>query len=184
MESLPGVLRPVRRGQQIGVPARHSGPFFSGLDRTSKPRPLPAIHAPARYHFHHPRGWAVAHAHFFKISRSSWRIRFSLRSRASSSRSAVVRPVRPFERSACACLTHWPSADGTKSSSRATPVTLLPSSRTKRTACCLNSSVKRRRGRRLRVSAIADIVSTFRKMSTKPDQVQSRWAELMALGYR
>ncbi|MGH9386910.1 MAG: hypothetical protein ACRD2N_21785, partial [Vicinamibacterales bacterium] len=40
-----------------------------------------------------------------------------------------------------------------------------------RTACCLNSSVKRRRARRLRGSAIADIVSTFRKMSTKADQV-------------
>ena len=43
-----------------------------------------------------------------------------------------------------------------------------------RTACCLNSSVKRRRGRRLCVSAIADIVSTFRKMSTKPEAVQQQ----------
>src|SRR5688572_14757352 len=109
-------------------------------------------------------------AAFFRISRSSWRIRFSLRRRASSSRSAVVSPVRPFERSARACLIHWVSGDGTRSSSRATAVTPLPSSRTKRTACCLNSSVKRRRGRRLRVSAIADIVSTFRKMSTESDQ--------------
>ena len=70
-------------------------------------------------------------------------------------------------------LTHWPSAEGTRSSSRATAATLLPSSSTKRTACCLNSSVNRRRTRRLRVSAIRDIVSTFRKMSTKPDQAQS-----------
>ena len=46
-------------------------------------------------------------------------------------------------------------------------------SSTNRTACCLNSSVNRRRARRLRVSAIVDIVSAFRKMSTKPDQVQS-----------
>jgi hypothetical protein len=34
------------------------------------------------------------------------------------------------------------------------------------------TSVNRRRGRRLRVFAIADIVPTFREMSTKPDQVQ------------
>src|SRR6266540_1371526 len=111
---------------------------------------------------------------FFKMSRSSSAIRSALRSRTSSLRSAVVRPVRPFERSARACLTHWPRADATRSSSRATAVTLLPSSSTRRTACCLNSSVNRRRVRRLRVSAIADIVSTFRKMSTKPDQVQTR----------
>src|SRR6266498_1779417 len=108
---------------------------------------------------------------FFKMSRSSSAIRSALRSRTSSSRSAVVRPVRPFERSARACLTHWPRADATRSSSRATAVTLLPSSSTRRTACCLNSSVNRRRARRLRVSAIADIVPTFREMSTKPDQL-------------
>ena len=107
-------------------------------------------------------------------------MRFSRRSLVSSSRSAVVRPVRPFDRSACACLTQLPNADATRSSSRATAVTLLPSSRTKRTACCLNSFVKRRRGRRpLLESAIVDIVSAFRKMSTKPDQahrdVRSSW---------
>jgi hypothetical protein len=33
--------------------------------------------------------------------------------------------------------------------------------------------VNRRRARRLCVSAITDIVSTFRKMSTKPDQVHN-----------
>jgi hypothetical protein len=38
----------------------------------------------------------------------------------------------------------------------------------------LNSSVNRRRGRRLRVFGIADIVPTFREMSTKPDQVHTR----------
>ena len=64
-----------------------------------------------------------------------------------------------------------PRADATRSSSRATAVTLLPSSSTRRTACCLNSSVNRRRGRRLRLSVIVDIVSAFQKMSTKPDQV-------------
>ena len=45
-------------------------------------------------------------AAFFKISRSSRSWRFSFRSRASSSRSAVVRPVRPLVRSAWARLTH------------------------------------------------------------------------------
>jgi acyl-CoA synthetase (AMP-forming)/AMP-acid ligase II len=60
----------------------------------------------------------------------------------------------------------------------------LPSSRTKRTACCLNSSVNRRRARRLCVSAIADIVSTFRKMSTKPDQAhRNGWHHTGDLGY-
>jgi hypothetical protein len=40
-------------------------------------------------------------------------------------------------------------------------------------ALALNSSVNWRRGRRFGVSAIGlDIVSTVRKMSTKPDQVQ------------
>jgi hypothetical protein len=38
----------------------------------------------------------------------------------------------------------------------------------------LNSSVNRRRGRRLLlVSAILDIVAAFRKMPTKADQVQT-----------
>src|SRR6202047_1819488 len=78
---------------------------------------------------------------FFKMSRSSWRMRFSLRSRASSSRSAVFRPVFPFVRSASACLTHAPTADGTRSSSRATAVTDFPSSKTNRAVWALNSSL-------------------------------------------
>ena len=68
-----------------------------------------------------------------------------------------------------------PTADGTRSSSRATALTLRPSSRTRRTVCSLNSSVNRRRGRRLGLlEDMRDIVSTFRKMSTKPDQAQKR----------
>src|SRR5688572_31350282 len=43
-------------------------------------------------------------AAFFEISRSSARMRTSLRSRVNSSRSAVVRPVRPCVRSARARL--------------------------------------------------------------------------------
>jgi hypothetical protein len=41
----------------------------------------------------------------FNGSRSSWRARFSLRRRANSSRSPVVRPVLPLVRSARACST-------------------------------------------------------------------------------
>jgi len=81
---------------------------------------------------------------FFKISRSSWRIRFSRRSRASSSRSAVVRPVFPLVRSARARFTHSRSAVSVRSRSRATLPTLLPSSSTSRTAWALKSSSNRR----------------------------------------
>src|SRR5204863_3411633 len=72
-------------------------------------------------------------AAFFRMSRSSARIRFSLRSRASSSRSAVVRPVRPFVRSAWACRTQLASEDGVRSKSRETAPIVLPSSNTSRT---------------------------------------------------
>ena len=55
---------------------------------------------------------------FFRISRSSWTIRNSFRSRVSSSRSAVVRPVLPFVRSARACSTQLRSDDSVKPRSR------------------------------------------------------------------
>src|SRR3954463_4878789 len=112
---------------------------------------------------------------FFRMSRSSSAIRSALRSRTNSSRSAVVRPVRPFERSACSRLTHSRNAVSVKSRSRAAALTVLPSSSTRRTALALNSSVNWRRARRFGVSAIGlDIVFPFGKMSTKPDQVQDR----------
>ena len=47
-----------------------------------------------------------------------------------------------------ACLTHFVSADGVRSSSRATAPTVLPSSKTSRTAPVLNSSLNCRRARR------------------------------------
>ena len=50
-------------------------------------------------------------AAFFRISRSSAARGFSLRSRASSSRSAVVSPVRPLVRSARARFTHSRNGD-------------------------------------------------------------------------
>jgi multidrug efflux pump subunit AcrA (membrane-fusion protein) len=105
-----------------------------------------------------------------KISRSVRSSRFSFRRRASSSRSAVVKPVRPFVRSARARFTHSRSAVPVRSKARAAARTLLPSSRTRRTACS-KSSVNWRRARRgLALSPIVDIVIAFPKMSTKSDQ--------------
>ena len=98
-------------------------------------------------------------------------MRFSLRSRASSSRSAVVRPVRPPLRSARARSTHGRKADSVRSNSRATAPTVFPSSNTSRTAPARNSSLHCRRDRRRVVAAIRDIVSTFRNVSTRSDQV-------------
>jgi len=71
--------------------------------------------------------------------------RTSLRRRVDSSRSMPMRPLRPFVRSAWAFRTQSPSADAVRSSSRATSPTVFPSSRTRRTAPALNSSVNCRR---------------------------------------
>ena len=80
------------------------------------------------------RSLAKKAAAFRRISRSCRRIRCSFRSRASSARSAVVRPVWPFVlRSARA---HYPSDDSVKPRSRAS-ARVFPSSRTNRTAFCL-----------------------------------------------
>src|ERR1700730_13152299 len=112
---------------------------------------------------------------FFNMSRSSCRMRFSLRSRASSSRSAVVNaPGLPLPRSTRVCSTHLRNDDSVKSRSRAAAPTVFPSSSTSRTAPALNSSLKLRRVRLGCLSAIVDIVSAFRKVSTKPDQAHSR----------
>src|SRR5262249_45306269 len=123
-------------------------------------------------------------AAFFRISRSVRSSRFSFRRRASSSRSAVVKPVRPCVRSARARVTQMRRLDSVRSRSRATLGMLLPSSSTSRTACALKSSSNRRRWRRVvfGVSAMArDIVSTFRKMSTKSDQAHSFFVSICVL---
>ena len=61
--------------------------------------------------------------------------------------------------------------DRVKFNSRATAPTALPFSITGRTVPALNSSVNSRRARRsVRLDPILDIVSTFRKMSTKTGQ--------------
>lgn len=102
--------------------------------------------------------------------------RFSLRSRASSSRSSCISPLRPFVRSACARVTQRLSADGVRSSSRATAPTVLRSSNTNGTAPVLNSSVKRRRARLPTLcDPILDIIATFRKLSTESGQAQAGW---------
>lgn len=156
-----------------GAPGAVLGSIFFRARGTSKRRPSPGRLAPRdSTTFMACAGVSPRHGDFFRMSRSSWRIRFSLRRRANSSRSAVVRPVLPPVRSARARSTHSRSAVGTKSSSRATVAIDLPSSRTSRAACSLNSSENLRRARRFGVSeAMVDIVSAFQKVSTKPDQV-------------
>jgi hypothetical protein len=102
-----------------------------------------------------------------------------LRRRANSSRSAVVRPVLPLVRSARACSTQLRSDDSVRPRSRAAAATLWPSSRTRRMAPALKSSVKLRRVRLGFVSGMVDIVSASRKMSTKSDQAQSQAVVLL-----
>ena len=120
-------------------------------------------------------GWCFAKkaAAFFRMSRSSAASRFSFRSRASSSRSAVVRPVlalRPIGPGALDPLAQRRlgqievARDGAD---------VLPSSSTRRTACGLELvSELPARPSAWRVCHRSDIVSTFRKMSTKPDQAE------------
>jgi hypothetical protein len=91
------------------------------------------------------------------------RVRTSLRSAASSSRSAVVRtPGLPLPRSARARSTQIRTTEALTSRSRATCGTVLPSSSTRRTAPALNSSVKLLRDRfSLFPSAMSDTVDAF-----------------------
>ena len=126
-----------------------------------------------------PKCWSFAKkaAAGSRISRSIGSSRFSLRSRASSSRSTVVSPVLPWVRSARARSTHVRSADSVRSRSRATCRMVLPSSSTSRTAPTLNSSVKLRRTRfGLFPSSMIDTVSASRLVSTKRGEAQSEGA--------
>src|SRR5262249_16446055 len=120
-------------------------------------------------------GWATAHENFLRSPALPAAPDFILRRRASSSRSAVVKPGRPCGRSALACLTQVRSVGSVESESRATAPAVLRSPSTNRTAWALKSWSNCRRGRRLFLGMSAmglDIVSTFRKMSTKADQAQ------------
>ena len=113
-------------------------------------------------------------AAFFKMACSIRSSRFSLRNVASSARSSVVRPVFPFVRSALACLTQSPSAEGVRSRSRAAAPTVFPSSKTNRTAPALNSGENPRRTRLPELAfCIRDIVSTFQIVSTKSGEAQN-----------
>jgi len=97
-----------------------------------------------------------------------------LRSVASSSFSAVVAtPGLPLPRSARARSTQFRTLDSVRSRSRATCGMVLPSSRTRRTAPALNSSVKLLRGRFCFFpSAMSDTVPASRLVSTRSDQAQ------------
>jgi hypothetical protein len=121
--------------------------------------------------------WCLAKraAAFFKMSRSMRSSRLSFRNCASSARSSIVRPVRPFVRSARACQTQLANENGVRSSSRATAPIVLPSSNISRTAPARNSSENCRRTRRPDpCDPILAIVSAFRMMPTESDQAQYR----------
>jgi hypothetical protein len=77
----------------------------------------------------------------FRMSRSIFASRSSLRSCAISARSSLVSPDLPPSRSARARTTHVRSTDAVSPRSRATRAMVFPSSRTRRTAPALNSSV-------------------------------------------
>src|SRR6202158_6346687 len=173
-ESLPGVLLIPHRGEgnSVGCLGRSTRVhFFPGSMAPVSVDLCPAAIAPCSVPLSSLCGCAIAHDHFFSISRSSCRMRFSLRSRASSSRSAVVNaPGLPLPRSTRVCSTHLRNDDSVKSRSRAAAPTVFPSSSTSRTAPALNSSLKLRRVRLGCLSVIVDIVSLSWKVSTKPDQ--------------
>ena len=103
------------------------------------------------------------------MSRSMRNSRFSFRSRAHSSRSAVVSPRdRPLLRAVVARSIQVRNAATVRSRSRATRVTVLPSSNTRRTTPALNSSVTCCRARRAFLPGpMIAIRSAFRKVSTK-----------------
>src|SRR5215204_4495716 len=110
-----------------------------------------------------------------RMSRSSRSTRFSLRSCASSARSALVNPSR-VPSSTSACLTHSRTAVSVRSKSRATLATVLPGWRTNSTTSALNSFVKDRRGRFVRpivsivniLSGAAPLIADVRQAGSSP----------------
>src|SRR2546425_2216393 len=105
------------------------------------------------------------------MSRSIRSVRFSRRSRPSSSRSSVVSaPGAPRPASISACRTQLRSAVSVRSSSRATAPMAFPLSRTMRTACALNSFVNARRFRLATTHSSRTFVRS--EVSTKSGQVQ------------
>ena len=155
--------------------------FLQVYERSSRSAPHECWHPQSALSWHRsPRpGFLGSGTHGFchvdegsaVVSRYLQVLLNKIRRRATTAPSSVVSPVLPLVRSARACFTHCARADGVRSSSRATAPTVLPSSKTSRTAPILNSSLNCRRARLPPfVDPILDIVSTFRTMSTKPDQ--------------
>src|SRR5439155_24842755 len=114
-------------------------------------------------------GFSVANqaAAFARISRSSLSLRFSRRSRVSSSRSAVVSPPSPLPRSRASCLTHREIVQAVGPNSRDSAAGVRPL-RTISTICRLNSGVYR-----TVFSAIVNPSKPYVEVSTQAGQLHS-----------
>jgi hypothetical protein len=112
-------------------------------------------------------------AAFERISRSSLSLRFSRRSRASSSRSVLLNPPSPLPVSRSSCFTHREIDQGVGPNSFDKDAGVRPE-RTKSTICRLNSGVYR--------TALLAIVNSFNQnieVSTKAGQVHIPQARLL-----
>src|SRR5712691_2067025 len=66
-KGLPGVLLDLTEGNNLGYRQGTRVHFFPGSLAPVSADLGPPCSRPARYHFHALRGWAPAHAHFFRI---------------------------------------------------------------------------------------------------------------------
>src|SRR5712691_10667539 len=154
-------IRELTRGRDMLVPLVKGGP--GDLEQTARLHDVASLgllRLDEREHAHRVSlaNKAVAR---LRMSRSSRNTRFSLRNRASSSRSAVVNPSRRPS-STSACFTHARTAVSVRSRSRATLDTVLPGWRTSSTTSALNALVNDRRRRAFFepiVSIMMDILS-------------------------
>src|SRR5207244_2401561 len=114
-------------------------------------------------------GFSVANqaAAFARISRSSLSLRFSRRSRVSSSRSAVVSPPSPLPRSRASCLTHSEIVHAVGPNSRDSSAGVRPP-RTRSTIWRLNSGVYR-----TVFSAIVNPSKPYVEVSTQAGQLHA-----------
>src|SRR5579871_2134741 len=117
--------------------------------------------------FEVPLSCANQAAAFERISRSSLSLRFSRRSRLSSSRSALVKPPSPLPASRASCFNHSEMVQAVGPNSLESDAGVRPE-RTRSTICRLNSGVYR-----TDLSAIVDSSKTNHEVSTKAGQVQS-----------
>src|SRR5580658_2489560 len=116
--------------------------------------------------FEVPLSVANQAAAFERISRSSFSLRFSRRSRDSSSRSVLVKPPSPLPASRASCLTHSAMLQAVGPNSFARDAALRPE-RTKSTICRLNSGVYR-----IVLTAMKNTSESNVEVSTKAGQVQ------------